>query len=160
MITQDRLSELLSYDPLMGLFRWKVSRGTRAAGSVAGNNRPDGYIYIKVDKALYRQTRLIWLYVYGAWPKHHIDHINGDTSDDRFCNLREATRSQNLGNRKRNINSTTGFKGVTKRGSRYLAYINKDGTRIWLGYHQTPEEAHAAYMGKATELFGEFARSS
>lgn len=159
-LSRGRLKELLSYDAEAGRFIWRVSRGTRCAGSMAGNRRPDGYIYIKIDRVLYRASRLVWLYLFGKWPQEHIDHINGNTSDDRLVNLREATRSQNLGNRKLNKNSSTGFKGVSKSGKRYKAYVNKDGKRHWLGLFDSAAAAAEAYGIAARSLHGEFARTN
>jgi hypothetical protein len=159
-LTRKRLLEVLQYNPDTGVFIWRVSRGTKIAGSIAGNVRPDGYIYIAIDKVLYRQSRLVWLYIYGRWPREHIDHKNRSTSDDRIINLREASRSQNLGNRKRNKNNSTGFKGVSRHGSRFRSYINKDGKRINLGAFNTARVAHAKYVSMAKLLFGEFARLS
>ena len=158
ILTRARLLEVLSYDPEAGVFRWKVSRGTRKAGATAGNRRVDGYSYIKIDEVLYRSTRLVWLWMYGRWPREHIDHIDGNTSNDRINNLREASRSQNLGNRKRNKNNSSGFKGVHARGNLFRAYVTKDGKRFHLGVFHSAIEAHNAYMVKAKELFGEFAR--
>lgn len=160
VLTRDRLLEVLRYDPATGQMYWRVSRGTRAVGDVAGNKRIDGYVYIKIDRVLYRRTRLIWLYLHGRWPREHVDHINRNTPDDRLENLREATRSQNLGNRKINKNNSTGFKGVHERNGRFRAYINEGGRRINVGSYATAHEAGAAYFVKAQELFGEFARLS
>lgn len=157
-LKRERLLEVLRYDPSTGQMYWRISRGTRIAGAVAGNHRIDGYVYIAIDKVLYRRTRLIWLYVHGKWPSEHIDHINRDTSDDKLTNLREATRSQNLGNRKINKNNSTGFKGVFERDGRFRAYVNVNGRRLNIGTYSTAEQAGAAYMVKAREMFGEFAR--
>jgi hypothetical protein len=94
--------------------------------------------------------RLAWLYVTGAWPKKHLDHINGDRADNRFCNLREADDAANNQNRKRaNKCSLTGVLGVTycKQTKRYRAVIMHNRKSIHLGRFDTPEEAHAAYVG-------------
>ena len=56
--------------------------------------------------------RLAWLFHYGEWPENHIDHINGDRSDNRICNLREATVKQNGENRKLHKNNTSGYRNV------------------------------------------------
>ena len=104
-------------------------------------------------------SRLVWLYMYGCWPQVHVDHINRNTSDDRLENLREATRSENLANSKRNKKNTTGFKGVSRVGNIYRSYITRDRKRVWLGNHKTAEAAHLAYLAKAQELYGEFARA-
>lgn len=157
-LKRERLLEVLRYDPATGEMYWRVSRGCRIAGAVAGNSHDDGYVYIKVDKVIYRRTRLIWLYVHGRWPRVHIDHANRDTSDDRLQNLREATRSQNLGNRKINKNNSTGFKGVCEVKGRFRTYLNAHGRRLNIGAYDTAEQAGAAYMAKARETFGEFAR--
>ena len=89
MITRKRLLELLSYDEKTGQFFWLVSQGTRRAGSVAGNNRPDGYVYINLDKVLYRRSRLVWLYVHRRWPNGEMDHINGNPNDVKLEELQK-----------------------------------------------------------------------
>lgn len=155
-----RLLDVLEYNRADGVFRWKVSRGPKKAGSVAGNIRPDGYIYIAIDQVIYRQSRLAWMYVRGKWPNGHIDHKNRNTSDDRFSNLRDATRSQNLGNRKINKNNAIGLKGVCRANAKFMANINIDKKRVYLGVFDTAEEAHAAYALAAKTLFREFARAA
>lgn len=88
-----------------------------------------------------------------------VDHINNNPLDNRRSNLRLATPSQNLGNRVRNKNNTSGYKGVTwnKQTHRWKAAIQAQGKARHLGYFSTPEEAHEAYCKAAKELFGEFA---
>ncbi len=160
-LTSKRLKELLDYDPVTGVFLWREPRGHMREGSRAGSRtRQDGYVYIKIDCVLYRASRLAWLHVHGKWPSGHIDHKNRNTSDDRMANLRNASRSQNHANRKCPKSSTTMYKGVSKRGNRYRAYINKGGQRHWLGNFDEPAEAHQAYITAARNLFGEFARSA
>ncbi len=87
-----------------------------------------------------------------------VDHINGDTLDNRRCNLRVANQSQNQWNRKTNKNSKTGYKGVTlgARCKRYRATIGHEGKRIDLGLYDTAEEAHQAYVNASNKLFGEY----
>ncbi len=85
------------------------------------------------------------------------DHINGNRLDNRRCNLRTVTASQNRMNRTITAVSTTGFKGVTRKGSRFIARVgSKDSGKIYLGCFKTPEEAHAAYLSAAKKLHGEF----
>lgn len=88
-----------------------------------------------------------------------VDHRNHDTLDCRKENLRIATRSQNQMNRYKNLNNTSGFKGVSwhKRDSEWRSQVVFEGRRIWLGRYRTKEEAAHAYDVKARELFGEFA---
>lgn len=93
-------------------------------------------------------------------PKIHVDHINGDTLDNRRSNLRMCSKSQNGCNRGKNKNSTSGFKGVTfcKSRKKFVAQIKKNWKRYALGYFNTAHEAAIAYDSKAKELHGEFAK--
>jgi hypothetical protein len=89
----------------------------------------------------------------GEWPKHTIDHINGDPSDDRWCNLREATPAQQNGNMP--CWSRLGVKGVTRHWSgRYMARIKKR----YIGMYDTLDDAARAYAEAAAREYGEFAR--
>lgn len=89
------------------------------------------------------------------------DHINGDTLDNRRCNLRVATHKENLTNRGMQRNNTAGFKGVSvyKRTGKYTAQIHVDSIKHHLGYFDTPIQAHKAYCDAALILHGEFSNS-
>lgn len=161
--TADRLRELFGYDPDTGVMRWRVSTNSRVVvGQEAGCVNGGGYIVVSVDGRLYRAHRLIWLYVYGRWPGTDIDHIDGDPQNNRLTNLREATVSQNQANARRRANNTSGFKGVNfhKRGRKWQARIRVNGKSLYLGFFDSREAAHAAYVAAARELFGEFARAA
>ncbi len=86
-----------------------------------------------------------------------VDHINGDTFDNRKENLRLANKAKNSMNRLRQRNNTTGFKGVSICKGKYQAYIKKDGVKINLGTFLMPEDAAHAYDKAAIRLFGAFA---
>lgn len=156
MITQEILKEKLNYNPDTGCFTWIKSNSPRIAyGSVAGNKSYDGYIRINVNKKLYSAHRLVWLYVYGSFPQYQIDHINGVRFDNRLCNLRESTHTQNQGNQRRpHSKNTSGFLGVyfDKQKNKYVATISINGKNKKLGYFQNPEDAHAKYLQKKREL--------
>lgn len=85
------------------------------------------------------------------------DHIDGDGLNNQKENLRVCTNQQNLMNRGPQQNNTTGYKGVSKTGARYYASINTNGSNIYLGSYEKPEDAAKAYDKKAKELFGDFA---
>lgn len=85
-----------------------------------------------------------------------VDHISGDTLDNRRANLRICTRGQNAANIPSNRNKN-GFKGVHKSYRKFHAKISCKRVRYHLGPHTTPEEAARTYDRKAIELFGEFA---
>jgi hypothetical protein len=97
----------------------------------------------------------------GEWPKDQIDHKNGNRSDNRFCNLREATRSQNLANSAKPCPNQSGLKGVcwNKALGYYVAQIRINGKNVGLGYFKSPMDAHLAYCRAAQEHYGDFARA-
>lgn len=156
--TQKYLRSLLIYDATTGIWLWLVDRNYNSlAGSRAGCvNNSDGRRYIKVHSLRYSESRLAWFYMTGKWPKRDIEHKDGDKTNNRWNNLRKATRTQNGGNAK----SRVALKGVTRvRTGKYTAQIQKKMRKIHLGTFDTPEAAHAAYVVKARELYGEFARA-
>ena len=153
-LTADRLRKVLDYNPFTGEFRWKVTLNNRgAAGTEAGNRRPNGYRRISIDGTLYYAQRLAWLYVHGVWPIDKVDHRNQDKEDNRVANLREATDAQNRQNESQlPKHNTSGYRGVTRRDNRWSAKIKVDGKQRRLGWFDTPEEAHAAYLAAKAEL--------
>jgi len=160
LVTVERLKELLNYDPGTGLFTWLATskRGGHAkAGAVAGC-LSHGYPVIRIDGQLYGAHRLAILYMTGKWPANEVDHRNMDRADNRWANLREVTRSENMRNRRRRPDNATGFKGVQRNGRNFQAVIEINGKRICRGTFTTAAAAHEAYGNAALELHGEFAR--
>ncbi len=166
-LTAARLRELLDYDPETGVFkvRTKWHRNVvvgREWGTLEPKTR---YVRLSIFGQRYFAHRLAWLHVYGEWPKNQIDHINATKNDNRICNLREATPSQNAGNRVMQLAggrcNTTGFKGIWRHNSArhpWVAEIRVSGTKHYLGAFETREQAHAAYCEAAVRFHGEFAR--
>jgi hypothetical protein len=100
MLTHKRLCEVLVYEKSTGLFRWRMKASKKTiVGEVAGclTVEKSGYrrVRIRIDGRLYKAHRLAWFYETGRWPKHEIDHINGDAADNRFENLRDVPHRQN-----------------------------------------------------------------
>ena len=160
-ITQERLQEVLRYDLETGEFSWRVRLSSACQiGAVAGSLH-HRYWFIYVDGRAYPAHQLAWLYMTGEWGKPVIDHRDRNPLNNRWDNLRLATFSSNSANRRRHRNNRSGFKGVwfDPPTGKWRARIRKDKRSYWLGLFETPEEAHAAYVAKARELFGEFARS-
>jgi hypothetical protein len=91
-------------------------------------------------------------------PKIHVDHVDGNGLNNQRSNLRIATHQQNMMNRSLFTTNKTGFKGVFKSESAFIASIRGNKKRIYLGSFKTAEEASEAYEKKAKELFGEFYR--
>lgn len=160
-LTAERLRLLLHYDPETGVFTWLVARrGTARVGAIAGSRPGNGYWMIRVNGQLYKAHRLAWLYMYGGWPTHQIDHEDTDKGNNRWKNLRPATNGQNQANTKKRTTNTSGFKGVYWHATekRWRAYITVNRKFKHLGYFDVRELAHAAYCRAAEEFFGEFAR--
>ncbi len=154
MLTQARLKELISYDPETGLMHWRASRSGVKAGSPAGN-LTRGYLQLTVDGVATVVHRFAWLYVYGEWPKHNIDHIDGNRSNNRISNLRDVPQQINTQNSKGpRTNNKSGFLGVCfdKHRNLYKAEITLDGRNRYLGRFKTPEEAHEAYLKAKRKL--------
>lgn len=162
-LTCGRLREILHYDPDSGEFRWLERLAYRIrVGDVAGGlNKTTGYRVITICRRGYKAHQLAWLYMTGAWCRPATDHRDLDQANNRWSNLRRATKSANSANRRRFRNNTSGFKGVHQdRGfGRWVARICKDGRTHYLGRFATPQAAHAAYVAAAKRLFGEFARA-
>jgi hypothetical protein len=98
--------------------------------------------------------------VYRFPPSHQIDHINGDRTDNRLENLREATNSENQYNSKTRKDNKLGIKGIScYREGKYRAYTRDNGKKIHIGCFDTLEEAKAAYDKAASTIHGEFFRS-
>lgn len=170
-LTQTELKGLLHYDPETGDFTWFPREGRRAwntryAGKPAGFDWRCGsnvsYRSIRIHDWPFLGHRLAWLYMTGAWPTYGVDHIDLDGLNNRWVNLREASKAQNGHNTRAPCTNTSGFKGVSlhRQTGRYRATIRSGDRQIWLGYHDTPEEAHAAYVKAANELRGIFARAA
>lgn len=153
------LQRCLHYDPETGKLTWKVRRQKVQLGAEAGYITPQGYIRVTLAGQRHFAHRLIWCLVYGGCPPDlEIDHINGDGTDNRLCNLRFASRSQNMANRGPQKNNKCRFKGVFRHGKRWRACIQVCGQKQHLGCFDSPTLAHQAYLRAAKELCGEFAR--
>lgn len=91
----------------------------------------------------------------------NVDHINGNKLDNRVENLRLATPSENVQNKKRKRNNQSGYKGVSYYyAGKWRARIDVDGHEINLGYYDDKEDAAHAYDEAARHYFGEFARTN
>lgn len=146
------------YDPKTGWVVWRESATAHSNVNInkrAGQLRDKGYRKIMINNTAYLEHRIIWLWMTGKWPKVTIDHINRKRDDNRWENLREATMQQQAWNASAKSTSKTGIKGVYRRGKKWAATIQHDGTRN-LGSFDTREEALAAYQGAARIIQGAY----
>jgi hypothetical protein len=154
IITSERLNELLFVNPQNGVFIWRSNTGGKGKKhKEAGTLMFNGYLKIGIDNKEYLAHRLMWLYVYGEFPKTNIDHIDRCRSNNSILNLRLATPKQNAENMFRTSTNTSGYRGVhfNKRlqSKPWSANIMHNKKTIHIGYFQTAEEASIAR--KSTE---------
>lgn len=163
IITQDELKELLHYDPDTGIFKWLIPRANKInTGNIAGGINRQGYIRLSINKSEYKAHRLAWLYMTGEMPKDFIDHINGIKTDNRWCNLREATNTENNRNTGLLPTNTSGYKGISlnKKTKKWIAQASIGNKNKYLGSFEKPEEAANAYKEYVKLIHGEFLHAS
>jgi len=165
-ISQEYLKSVLDYDPVSGIFIWKVSSANNQheVGSIAGvsvnHGNKTNYVMIGINKQSYRAHRLAFLYMTGEIP-FHVDHKDRDGTNNKWENLRPSNKQSNAANTDRRLDNTSGYKGVSykagkHRQKRWRACIFKDGKQISIGVYTTKEEAAKAYDEIVVVLFGEF----
>ncbi len=161
ILSHDDLIKMLHYAPESGVFTWKVRPAMGVApGSVAGTTLKQGYRATRIRGVNYRMHRLAFFYMTRRWPVGDVDHIDCDKANNRWSNLREATRSQNLANRGATQKNSHGNKGLVwdARRRKWRAVIVVNYRRHYLGIFDDIEEAKGAYWNAAQQHFGEFAR--
>lgn len=145
------LRQLLSYNPETGALVWlprpkhlnKRGWNTRYAGKSALNTlHSDGYRMGKVNGVRVYAHRVAWALTHGSWPTFVVDHINGDRSDNRITNLREATNRDNA----MNIRSTTRRSGIpcvwwVEGSMKWRVRKTLDGKRREIGTYHSLDEA-------------------
>lgn len=148
------LKEELRYEPGTGGLFWLKPKNKRPAGAVAGYTGTNGYLELRgLAPGTLKGHRVAWALFHGAWPSHHIDHINGDRTDNRIVNLRATTIVHNSQNqRSAHANNKLGLLGVHADGGRFRAQIRVDGKKIPLGSFKDAESAHQAYLDAKRKL--------
>ena len=121
-----------------------------------------GYLIVNLCKNGRIKTFIIHRLVANAFlekveGKTYVDHIDNDKLNNNVYNLRWCTASENKQNSKKYKNNTCGFKGVSKSGKKFRAYIRINHIQIHIGTYKTEAEAAIAYNAKAKEIFGVFA---
>lgn len=164
-LTADYVRSILDYNPETGEFRWKKridmtpQWNGRYAGKIAGC-LSGGYVDIGINNILYKAHRLAWLLMTGEWPVADIDHKDLDGSNNRWLNIRSATRSQNNFNKIAQSNSKSGIKGVhfSKNRGKWLVQICVRRRRINIGYFKDIKDAENAYAAASIKFHGDFSR--
>ena len=152
--------KIVQYNPENGNLYWLTQRGRAIKpGQQIKGTVSNGYMVVSIDRKNYLIHRLAWFLTFQKFPDQQIDHINHNKLDNRLCNLREASPSENQWNKKRQRNNSTGFKGVSlnKNTGLYKARVKKARKEFWLGCYKTPEEAHEAVQNARNLLHNQFA---
>lgn len=159
MLSQEDVKRLFSYCPETGLFTRLVSNNKRRkVGEIVGTIHITGYVIIKINKVAYPAHRLAFLYMTGSFPTDMTDHIDGIRDNNRWINLREATRSENNRNSKIRSDNKSGFKGVffEKSANKWRALCWANGVQNHLGLFNTAIEASNSYQDFAKNNHAEF----
>ena len=158
--------KIISYDPETGVFRWsEYSREARHQhkhhGKIAGTvSSSDGYLYITIRQVPFAAARLAFWMMTARQPVGQIDHIDGNRTNNRWANLREAQPWQNICNRSLDRRNKTGHRGVffDRARGKFAAAIKRNGKKYHLGRYDSFEDAVAAYQAAAPQYHGSFAR--
>jgi hypothetical protein len=159
----EELRRLFEYEPETGVIRWRVHRGTKAAGSVAGTMHKDGYLLIgisSVSRVYWLAHRIIWKMMTGEEPVGQVDHVDGDPRNNRWDNFRMASHGQNIQNAPLRKDNTSGVKGVhwDKRHRKWNVVVTANGTSSRLGRFRSIDEAAWVAAEARLRMHGEFAR--
>lgn len=146
----DRIFDAFAYDPETGTL-------CRPDGTSAVLLRGHKYPRVYFEGRMLYAHRVAWLLAGNGWPELPVDHVNGDLTDIRLCNLRAVTVAQNTWNTRSHGKYAKGV-CYDKTARKFLARIMTHGHRTLLGNFETEAEAHAAYCAAAREHHGEFAR--
>lgn len=159
MLTLEVVNALLDYNPETGVFIRKKNAAKAPAGSIATQAYHNkGYLTLSIKNKKYLAHRIAWFMTYGSLPNGVIDHINQIRTDNRICNLRDCSVSDNVYNSKTRTDNTSGHRGVfwNKQSKRWVAKINRNSKQIHLGSYQSKEDAIEAFKVAATKITNGF----
>lgn len=157
MMTLDEMNEILEFDPSVNHFRWKInSKHRKNMHEIAGHHGTYGYWIITIDYKNYHEHQLLWLYHYGEWPIHGIDHKNRIKHDNRIENLRLATTQQNSFNKGARKGSKTGEKNIYVECGKFRVRMELSGKTYSLGFFTDIQEAITTRDKWCREHHGEF----
>jgi hypothetical protein len=143
IITQSELKKLLDFDPKTGIFTWKIFRGGKKSGSIAGCKDLRGYIKIQINGKSYTASRLAFLWMKGYFPEYEVDHRDRVRHNNKWKNLRHMTHQCNVKNQSIRKNNKSGVTGVSwhKRMEKWVGRITVDNVRTSLGCFDDIREA-------------------
>lgn len=150
------IRDYLSYDPETGIFTWiKRPASCTHVGQIAGKANPRGYYILQFNGRQEYCHRIAFTLIGESLGKDEVvDHVNLDKGDNRWCNLRKASLSQNAQNRPKLTTNTSGAIGVCwdKRKSKWRVYCQHKH----YGYFVKLDDAKLKYEQVSKELYKEF----
>lgn len=173
------IRKLLRYDPEAGRLFWLprtpdmftaerntpeqncAAWNTRRAGSEAFTASTDrGVRHGQLMGRMFKAHRVAWVLMTGAWPDGEVDHIDCNPSNNRWSNLRAASRTENSLNKRVRGDSASGVKGVRWKTEKmkWQARIRLNGAEYHLGYFDRVDDAQKAYAAASAKLHGDFGR--
>jgi hypothetical protein len=160
IINQEYLKSRFNYNPETGEFVCIKSFHKRFIGKKVGSFDSKGYLRLNLHGKFYFIHRLAWLYMTGSWPEEMIDHIDHNQSNNKWNNLRQANRSQNMMNGIKHKDNKSGIKGVNWHSSvgMWRAKIQYNGKEIDLGHYDSKEAAARAYANAVVWYHNEYGR--
>lgn len=160
MPSAEELRQLIHYNPDTGVLTSKVTRKGLVKGQIMGCDSPHRYLLIRFKGPQYIAHRLIYRIVTGIdLGQQEIDHINGNTKDNRWSNLRVVERLENTWNTRKSKNNTSGVKGIdwVKNRSRWRARVAYNNKTFTLGLFSSIDDAVEAIAALREKLHAEFA---
>lgn len=156
ILTQFQVRELFQYEPSTGWLIRRVSTNPRGPkGAISGSLDGKGYHHCQINKNIYRQHHLVWLYHFGFIPKM-LDHRDRNRTNNRIENLRESSLSQNHANRSKGAGASR-YKGVSRHtNGRWQAQTKVNKVAHHLGLYDTQEEARDVYEAFMIEIHGDY----
>jgi len=148
------------FDYVEGDLVWKNphKKAQRFKGRIAGCINSDGYRQIRINSGFFLAHNIIWEMHYGAIPDgYFVDHADTNTLNNSLSNLRLATASQNQHNKNRQVNNTSGVKGVTWHKGKWQVQIGHKNKQRKYGRFDDLELATLVAAEVRAKLHGEFA---
>ncbi|AUR97566.1 AP2/ERF domain protein [Vibrio phage 1.242.O._10N.261.54.B2] len=150
----DHIKEHVNYNRDTGVLTWRKNFFKTKVDSEVGSVSNLGYRKFGLSGTTYLSHRVVWAIHYSEQPPEIIDHINGNRLDNRIANLRSSDHTENAENQRKAMrsNKTSKYLGVSKFKGRWRARIKARGKYIFLGYHETEEQARDAYLDAKRRL--------
>lgn len=169
--TQQYLIECFNYDPEIGDLIWKErprhhfdndtnrwkNFNSQFVGKVAGSKNSPRHIHIRLNGIGCKAHRIIWKMIHGVDPTYVIDHIDGNSKNNKLSNLRDIPQDMNMKNRKISKRNKSGYLGVflCNKSKRWRADLRFNKKTTFIGHFDTEELAAYAHEIAYRDAVGE-----